>query len=79
MAVFIGYIVAVIGDGCTNGDLRLQGGSTVDEGELQVCRDGIWGYVCDNSAKHENAQTFCRQMQKSTNCKYNINHYLVIY
>ena len=61
--------IAPVGDGCTNDEVQLQGGSNDNEGELQICRDGIWGYVCDNSVIHQNAQVFCRQMQKSTSCE----------
>ena len=34
---------------CTNKEIRLVGGSTNREGRLEVCIDGRWGTVCDNS------------------------------
>jgi deleted-in-malignant-brain-tumors protein 1 len=55
-----------LSDSCTDGAFRLQGGSTANEGELQVCRDGVWGYICDNNWKQQNARVVCRQLGKST-------------
>uniref|UniRef100_A0A1X7TYN8 SRCR domain-containing protein n=1 Tax=Amphimedon queenslandica TaxID=400682 RepID=A0A1X7TYN8_AMPQE len=33
---------------CTDGDIRLYGGSTPNQGMLHVCSNGIWGTVCSN-------------------------------
>ena len=34
---------------CTDGNLRLVGGSTNRESRVEVCVDGYWGTVCDST------------------------------
>ena len=34
---------------CTNGMVRLVGGSTPFEGRVEICAHGTWGMVCSNS------------------------------
>ena len=55
-------------DGCTNGDVRLTGGQSDREGDVQVCRDGKWGYVCSDTWNDVNAKTVCKQLQLSDTC-----------
>ena len=31
---------------CQDGDLRLAGGRNTQEGNLQICLNGVWGSVC---------------------------------
>ena len=47
---------------CATGDIRLQGGSSVDEGRVEVCMNGVWGTVCDNSWNNTDASVVCRQL-----------------
>ena len=46
---------------CTNGDVRLVGGSTAREGRVEVCVDGRWGTVCNNN-QEEIAEAVCSQL-----------------
>ena len=46
---------------CTNGDIRLVGGSSPIEGRVEVCANNNWGTVCDNSWENTDAQVACRQ------------------
>ena len=34
---------------CSTGDIRLVGGSTEYEGNVQICYNNAWGSVCDDS------------------------------
>ena len=56
-------------DGCTDGDVRLWGGQSEREGEVQVCKDGVWGYICSDTWNDVNAKTVCKQLQFSDTCK----------
>jgi hypothetical protein len=42
--------------------VRLQGGTSVDEGRVEVCMNGVWGTVCDNSWNDTDASVVCRQL-----------------
>ena len=46
---------------CTNGEVRLVGGST-NEGRVEVCVDEHWGTVCNNSQEGI-AGAYCSQLE----------------
>ena len=47
---------------CTNGTIRLVGGSTPFVGTLEVCVAGCWGTVCGNDFDTKDASVACRQL-----------------
>ena len=47
---------------CTNGHLRLRGGTTSQEGRVEMCYERQWGTVCDNSWGNNDAIVACRQL-----------------
>ena len=47
---------------CSNGDVRLQGSANNQEGRVELCMDGVWGTVCDNSWNDTEASVVCRQL-----------------
>ena len=47
---------------CDNGAIRLQGGSNVYEGRIEVCQDQRWGTICDHLWDDADASVACRQL-----------------
>ncbi len=45
-----------------DGDIRLVNGRTALEGRVEICYDGRWGTVCDNSWSAIDGRVACRQL-----------------
>ena len=53
---------------CTQGAIRLQGGTTT-QGRVEICNRNVWGTVCDDLWGTPDAQVACRQLGFSTTGK----------
>lgn len=51
---------------CTDGEIRLMGGTSYTEGRVELCRGGIWGTVCDDFWSSIDARVVCSQLQYPT-------------
>ena len=56
-------VVLKIAAECTNGDVRLVGGSSSNGGRVEFCFDEGWGTVCSGGTWDTiDAQVICRQL-----------------
>ena len=49
-------------DSCSDGDIRLVGGSTDNEGNVQICYSNAWGSVCDDNWGIADSNVVCHQL-----------------
>ncbi len=47
---------------CTVGDIRLMDGQTVREGRVEICIEGLWGTICDDSWDVNDGEVVCRKL-----------------
>ena len=47
---------------CANGDIRLRGGTSANEGRVEICDNHAWGTVCDDLWGVPDANVACRQL-----------------
>ena len=63
--------VRCAGTTCTQGDIRLQGGTSTS-GRVEICYNNVWGTVCDDFWGVVDAQVACRQLGLPAAGKYNM-------
>ena len=51
-------------ENCTDGVLRLVGGTNPAEGRVEICINNAWGTVCDDGFTKAVALVVCRQLGK---------------
>ena len=56
------YTIATICTVCPPGDIRLVGGTVIDEGRVELCYNNAWGTICDDGFDVNDANVVCRQL-----------------
>ena len=72
---------------CSDGDLRLVGGTTEYEGTVEVCINRVWGSVCSSSSSYywnrywdvSDSKVVCSQLGHQRLGKHNITHLMDIF
>ena len=54
---------------CTDGDTYLVGSKYDFQGNVMVCYNGVWGYVCHDWFDENEAKVVCNNLGFSTNSK----------
>ena len=60
--LYVNQLRNVVSARCTDGQVRLVGGSGPHEGRVEVCWDHHWGAVCDDNWDDNAATVVCRQL-----------------
>ena len=47
---------------CTDGEMRLMGGSNEYQGRVEVCVNNAWGTVCSGNWSSTDAKVVCRSI-----------------
>ncbi|XP_019860164.1 PREDICTED: deleted in malignant brain tumors 1 protein-like [Amphimedon queenslandica] len=47
---------------CSDGDIRLIGGDVMNEGNVQICYNQVWGSVCDDYWGSDDSDVVCYQL-----------------
>ena len=59
--IYLKFFAIVTVTQCANGDVRLAGGPSSNEGRVELCYNGVWGSVC-RSYNNNAAAVICRQL-----------------
>lgn len=55
-------VLSTLAGSCTDGEVRLQGGSNDTIGRAEVCINNAWGTVCNSRFGTNDAEVICQQL-----------------
>ena len=68
--IYITITIFLLLIACTNGDVKLVGGSKSSQGTVEVCYSNFWGIIADTNWDDKNAQVVCRQLGIESSSKF---------
>jgi hypothetical protein len=57
-----------------DGEVRLQDGTDISNGRVEICLNGVWGSVCNNSWDLKDASVVCTQLEYDSEGNNEHNH-----
>ena len=71
MMMSLYYMLALIelGSSCIDDTVQLAGGSSPNEGRVEICRNGGWKAVCDDGWGTNDARVVCKELKLPIKCK----------
>ena len=70
VAIFIVLLIKLAGPECSEYATRLEGGSSIVEGRVEVCLGRAWGTICDDGWDNTDASVVCKSLGFSANGEY---------
>ena len=65
--------------GCLEGDVRLVEGNNRREGRVEICKDNLWGTICNDGWGTHDARVVCRQLGLSVAGNFSLPWYPIYY
>ena len=61
--------------GCTDGDIRLQGGTDSSDGNVEYCHERRWVRVCDDEWGLNESRYVCGQLKFNPGGKFHLQNF----
>ena len=55
---------------CTENQVRLADGRNEQEGRVEICKEGLWGGICDDNWNELNSLVVCRELGINATSKF---------
>ena len=62
LMIFLSFLDTIEFADCTNGDIRLLGSSSSNEGTIEMCVNHAWGTICDDNWDARDGNVACAQL-----------------
>ena len=62
------YVELYVTGNCTDGDIKLVGGTVSYEGRVELCVHGVWGTICHDAWDQKDSTVVCRQLGLPYQC-----------